>query len=109
MTLSPVRPSAPHPVAGDGLASQLPDIDPAQTRDWIDSLRTLVAAQGAYRARFLLVKPLEEAQSLHVGVPPLQATDFVNTISTEHEPWFPGDEASNAASAASSGGTPLSW
>ena len=28
----------------------------------------------------------------HVGVPALTSTDYVNTIPTEHEPWFPGDE-----------------
>jgi pyruvate dehydrogenase E1 component len=80
------------PVISDGLPSQLPDIDPAETREWLDSLRGVVDRQGSHRARFLMLKLLEEARSLHVGVPALRSTDYVNTISTEHEPWFPGDE-----------------
>lgn len=77
------------PVISDGLPSQLPDIDPAQTREWVDSLRRFVEAQGPYRARYRM---LEESRGLRVGVPALRSTDYVNTISTEQEPWFPGDE-----------------
>ena len=29
---------------------------------------------------------------MQVGVPSLTTTDYVNTISPEQEPWFPGDE-----------------
>ena len=29
---------------------------------------------------------------MQVGVPSLTATDYINTISPEQEPWFPGDE-----------------
>src|SRR5687768_12150706 len=29
---------------------------------------------------------------LHVGIPPLRSTDYINTIPPEREPWFPGDE-----------------
>jgi pyruvate dehydrogenase E1 component len=89
MTLTPEQ---HRPVISDGLPSQLPDVDPAETREWIDSLRHVVDRQGPYRARFLMLKLLEEARSLRVGVPALRSTDYVNTISTEQEPWFPGDE-----------------
>ncbi len=83
---------ANRPVISDGLPSQLPDVDPDETREWVDSLKGLVQKQGPYRARFLMLKLLEEARNLHVGVPALRSTDYVNTISTELEPWFPGDE-----------------
>jgi pyruvate dehydrogenase E1 component len=86
------RPEAPRPVISDGLPSQLPDTDPAETREWLDSLRGVVDRYGPYRARFLMLKMLEEARNLRVGVPALRSTDYVNSISTEHEPWFPGDE-----------------
>ena len=72
----------PRPVISDGLPSQLPDIDPAETREWLDSLRGLVDRQGQYRARFLMLKLLEEARALRVGVPALRSTDYVNTIPT---------------------------
>ncbi|HEX5562658.1 MAG TPA: pyruvate dehydrogenase (acetyl-transferring), homodimeric type [Nocardioidaceae bacterium] len=91
MTSTSERPAV-RPVISDGLPSQLPDIDPAETLEWVDSLRGLVARQGPYRARYLMLKLLEEARKLHVGVPALRSTDYVNSISTEDEPWFPGDE-----------------
>src|SRR5689334_25135528 len=34
----------------------------------------------------------ESALERQVGLPPLAATDYINTIPPEREPWFPGDE-----------------
>jgi pyruvate dehydrogenase E1 component len=79
-------------VITDGLPSQLPDIDPAETREWIESLDAVVDAEGRGRARFLLLKLLERAREQSIGVPALRSTDFMNTIPPEREPWFPGDE-----------------
>ena len=47
---------------------------------------------AAQRARYLMLKLLERAREMQVGVPSLTATDYINTITPEHEPWFPGDE-----------------
>ena len=76
----------------DGLPSQLPDIDPEETREWIESFDAAVDADGRQRARFLLLKLLERARERQVGVPALRSTDYINTIPPEREPWFPGDE-----------------
>ena len=45
------------------------------------------------RARFLIYKLLKRARQLNVGLPPLVQTRYINTISPEQEPYFPGDEA----------------
>ncbi len=66
-------------VITDGLPSQLPDIDPAETREWIESLDAVVDAEGRGRARFLLLKLLERAREQSIGVPALRSTDFINT------------------------------
>jgi pyruvate dehydrogenase E1 component len=79
-------------VISDGLPSQLPDIDPAETQEWLDSFDDLVDSAGRTRARFLMLKLLERAREKAVGVPALRSTDFINTIPPEREPWFPGDE-----------------
>ena len=79
-------------VITDGLPSQLPDIDPGETREWIESLDAVIDAEGRGRARFLLLKLLERAREASIGVPALRSTDFINTIPPEREPWFPGDE-----------------
>ena len=48
--------------------------------------------EGENRARFLMFKLLKRARQLHVGLPPLTQTRYINTISPEQEPFFPGDE-----------------
>ncbi len=84
--------SSRYSVITDGLPSQLPDIDPGETREWIESLDAVIDGEGRGRARFLLLKLLERAREQSIGVPALRSTDYINTISPEREPWFPGDE-----------------
>ncbi|WP_246361010.1 pyruvate dehydrogenase (acetyl-transferring), homodimeric type [Haloechinothrix aidingensis] len=79
-------------VIRDGMAAHLPDIDPDETSEWLDSFDAALAHGGQQRARFLMLRLLERARERNIGVPPLTATDYVNTIPTENEPWFPGDE-----------------
>jgi pyruvate dehydrogenase E1 component len=79
-------------VISDGLPSQLPDVDPAETGEWLDSLDAVVDRAGRARARFLMLKLLERARQRNIGVPALRSTDYLNTIPPEREPWFPGDE-----------------
>jgi pyruvate dehydrogenase E1 component len=80
------------PVISDGLPSQLPDIDPEETSEWVESLDGVIDEGGAKRARYVMLRLLERARERQVGVPPLTSTDYINTISPEQEPWFPGDE-----------------
>src|SRR4051812_40500716 len=88
----PVATERKRPVISDGLPSQLPDIDPEETAEWVESLDGVVDERGAQRARYVMLRLLERARERQVGVPPLTATDYINTIPPEHEPWFPGDE-----------------
>jgi len=76
----------------DGLPNQLPDTDPDETREWLESFDAAIDTDGRLRARFLMLKLLERARARQVGVPALRSTDYINTIPPEHEPWFPGDE-----------------
>jgi pyruvate dehydrogenase E1 component len=76
----------------DEFKHQLPDIDEQETIDWIRSLDDVVDQEGETRARFLLFKLLKRARQLQVGLPPLTNTRYINTISPEQEPSFPGDE-----------------
>ncbi|GGM63854.1 pyruvate dehydrogenase E1 component [Longimycelium tulufanense] len=79
-------------VIRDGMAAHLPDIDPEETAEWLESFDAMVKASGQQRARYLMLRLLERARERRVGVPSLVSTDYVNTIPTEQEPWFPGDE-----------------
>ncbi|HEY7043873.1 MAG TPA: pyruvate dehydrogenase (acetyl-transferring), homodimeric type [Nocardioidaceae bacterium] len=80
------------PVIHEGLPTQLPDIDPEETQEWLDSLDALIDEKGRPRARYVMLKLLERARESNVGVPALRSTDYINTIPPEREPWFPGDE-----------------
>ena len=77
----------------DEFKHQLPDIDPDETDDWLDIARPGRRQEGETRARFLVYKLLKRARQLQVGLPPLTQTRYINTISPEQEPYFPGDEA----------------
>ncbi|HEY2428772.1 MAG TPA: pyruvate dehydrogenase (acetyl-transferring), homodimeric type, partial [Acidimicrobiales bacterium] len=76
----------------DGFSHQLPDIDPAETAEWLDSFDAVVEAHGRNRARYLLMRLLERAREQGVGFPATVSTPYINTIPPELEPWFPGDE-----------------
>jgi pyruvate dehydrogenase E1 component len=91
---SPERTTSPgrFSVISDGMPSQLPDVDPDETAEWLESLDAVVDGAGRQRARFLMLKLLERAREKNVGVPALRSTDYINTIPPEREPWFPGDE-----------------
>ncbi|HYN28592.1 MAG TPA: pyruvate dehydrogenase (acetyl-transferring), homodimeric type, partial [Dermatophilaceae bacterium] len=76
----------------NGIPSHLPDTDPEETQDWLDSLESVLERGGRTRARYVMLRLLERARERQIGVPSLTATDYVNTIGPEQEPWFPGDE-----------------
>jgi len=76
-----------------GFKRQLPDADPSETQDWLDALEDIVRLHGRERADFLLRRLLKRARQLHVGLPGLVQSRYINTISSEQEPSFPGDEA----------------
>nr|WP_218881089.1 pyruvate dehydrogenase (acetyl-transferring), homodimeric type [Kineosphaera limosa] len=70
----------------------MPDIDPQETAEWLESMDTVLDESGAQRARYLMLRMLEHARVRQIGVPSLMTTDYINTIPLEQEPWFPGDE-----------------
>ncbi|GLV50796.1 pyruvate dehydrogenase E1 component [Thermobispora bispora] len=70
----------------------MPDVDPSETQEWLESLDTVIKTEGKTRARYLMLRLLERARESQVGVPGLRSTDYINTIPPEREPWFPGDE-----------------
>ncbi len=76
----------------DGFVNQLPDTDPGETTEWLDSLDAVIDTHGKTRARFLLSKLLERARESQVSFPATVSTPYINTIPREAEPWFPGDE-----------------
>ncbi len=77
----------------DNFKRQLPDTDPEETNEWLDALEDIVRREGPDRARFVIRRLLKKARMMRLGVPALVQTPYINTISPEQEPPFPGDEA----------------
>ena len=75
-----------------GLTAQLPDRDPEETAEWIESLDALIAEQGTERAQYIMRSLLQRAGARSVGVPMVTTTDYVNTIPVDQEAAFPGNE-----------------
>ncbi len=76
----------------NGLLSQVPDIDPEETGEWLESLDGLVDERGGPRARYVLLNLLRRARERNVAIPTSLTTPYVNTIGVHEEPYFPGDE-----------------
>lgn len=68
------------------------DSDPEETSEWQESLRQLVDARGAGRGREIMLSLLQSSRELHLNVPQVPTTDYINTIPADSEPEFPGDE-----------------
>ncbi|RWZ51633.1 pyruvate dehydrogenase (acetyl-transferring), homodimeric type [Labedella phragmitis] len=68
------------------------DSDPEETAEWQESLSALVEARGSGRAREIMLSLLKQSKELHLGVPMVPTTDYINTIAPENEAAFPGDE-----------------
>ncbi len=79
-------------LTAQGLPSQLPDLEPEETEEWISSFDGLLDEKGPHRARYIMLELLARARQRQVGLPSLRSTDYINTISTADEPLFPGDE-----------------
>ena len=69
------------------------DGDPLETAEWRDSLRSLAAAAGPRRVREILDMLAAEARGAGIGWQPARGTPYVNTISPDRQPPFPGDLA----------------
>jgi len=77
----------------DRYARQLPDADPDETTEWLDSLSTVVSRSGPNRAAYLLERLTEHGRELGVDLAQEVTTPYINSIPVEDQPWFPGDEA----------------
>jgi len=68
------------------------DIDPEETNEWIESLEGVVKRDGSERAHYLLTKLINEAYIAGSTIPFTQKTPYVNTIPTELEAKSPGNQ-----------------
>ncbi|HUL67343.1 MAG TPA: alpha-ketoglutarate dehydrogenase [Burkholderiaceae bacterium] len=67
------------------------DGDPDETREWLEALDALIAAEGPARATFVLKQLLQHARTRRVPLPQVLNTPYLNTISLGEQAPFPGN------------------
>ncbi len=67
------------------------DLDPVETKEWLDAFDAVVENEGPERATFVLRKLLDHARMMRVPMPPVLNTPYANTVSLADQPQFPGN------------------
>jgi pyruvate dehydrogenase E1 component len=70
-----------------------PDADSAETREWQEAFLAVLEQAGPERARYLLDELVRTAHTVRLGWHPDLNSPYVNTISVDQQPAFPGDLA----------------
>ncbi|HEY1428308.1 MAG TPA: pyruvate dehydrogenase (acetyl-transferring), homodimeric type [Candidatus Tumulicola sp.] len=73
--------------------SPFEDIDPVETQEWLESIDSVLRAQGPERAHFLLEKLVDFTRRSGTYLPFKPNTAYLNTISKAQEPDYPGDRS----------------
>jgi pyruvate dehydrogenase E1 component len=71
----------------------LDDLDPGETREWLESIDSVIRAEGAERAHYLIERVIEHTRRSGAYLPFKANTAYVNTIAVGKEPPYPGDRA----------------
>ena len=78
-------------VATMDLRDVQPDVDPQETREWLEALDSVLEREGPARANFLLEQLVEKARSHGAYIPYNANTAYLNTIPMSQEERSPGD------------------
>ena len=77
-------------MSNQGFMAHKPDSDRAETQEWIDAMESVIQNAGPERAAFLISEVYKAAKSLGVNWQRPRNTPYINTISVEQEPAYPG-------------------
>ena len=70
------------------------DIDPIETQDWLSAVDSLIRAEGAERAHYIINQVIDQARNGGVNIAKGGVTTpYVNTIPLSEQPAYPGDKA----------------
>jgi len=70
---------------------KLSDIDPVETREWLESIDSVLKTEGPLRAHFLLERLIDHARRSGAYLPFKANTAYVNSIPPGREPVYPGN------------------
>lgn len=69
----------------------LNDVNPEETKEWIDALEAVIEEEGGERAHFLVSQLIDNARRNGADIPHSGNTAYLNTIPVNQEPKMPGD------------------
>src|SRR5579872_3464142 len=69
------------------------DLDPIETREWLESIDSVLRVEGAGRAHYLLERLIDHTRRSGAYLPFRPNTAYVNTIAVGQEPQYPGDRS----------------
>ena len=67
------------------------DVDPGETREWLESLQYVLDSKGRERAQYLLAALNYKASQEGVELPLQYNTPYINTIPASEQPRYPGN------------------
>jgi pyruvate dehydrogenase E1 component len=68
-----------------------PDVDPDETREWLEALDSVLQQEGPERAHFLIEKLIDKARRSGAHLPYKLTTAYLNTIPVQDEELSPGE------------------
>ena len=71
---------------------RIPDIDPQETREWLEALAGVLEAEGPDRAHFLIEQLIDKARRSGAWLPFSANTAYINTIPVDQQVRIPGDQ-----------------
>ncbi|HWT15661.1 MAG TPA: pyruvate dehydrogenase (acetyl-transferring), homodimeric type [Patescibacteria group bacterium] len=69
------------------------DLDPSETREWMEAISAVIGRDGAERAHFLMERMVDETRRAGGHLPFPMTTDYINTIPPSREAKSDGDAA----------------
>ncbi|HZX25134.1 MAG TPA: pyruvate dehydrogenase (acetyl-transferring), homodimeric type [Woeseiaceae bacterium] len=73
--------------------SPFDDTDPTETREWLESIDSVLNVHGPERAHFLLNRMIDFARRSGAYLPYSPNTAYLNTIAPGQQPEYPGDRS----------------
>ncbi|CAL1329209.1 pyruvate dehydrogenase (acetyl-transferring), homodimeric type [Candidatus Providencia siddallii] len=67
------------------------DVDPIETFEWLQAIKSLIHKEGITRTKFIIKQIINEAQKNGVDINNIKSSNYINTIQVEDEPVYPGN------------------
>ena len=84
--------NAPEQNTSNKISQELNDVDPIETKEWLDALQGVISVEGAERAGYLIDQQIAHARVNGVVQPFHAQTPYINTIPVDLQARIPGDQ-----------------